>query len=39
MALKGGLASGINPPEGDLGPLPVEPGDSTAAFIIVRKKP
>jgi hypothetical protein len=39
MALKGGLASGINPPEGDFGPLPVDPGDSTAVFIIVGKKP
>jgi hypothetical protein len=39
MALKGGLASGINPPEGDLGPLPVEVGNSSSVFIIVGKKP
>jgi hypothetical protein len=39
MALKGGLASGINPPEGDFGPLPVDPGNSTSVFIIVGKKP
>lgn len=39
MALKGGLASNINPPEGDFGPLPVDPGNSTSVFIIVGKKP
>jgi hypothetical protein len=39
MALKGGLASGINPPEGDFGPLPLDPGNSTSVFIIVGKKP
>jgi hypothetical protein len=39
MALKGGLATGIDPQEGDLGPLPVDPGSSTSVFIIVGKKP
>ena len=39
MALKGGLASGINPPEGDFGPLPIDPGNSTSVFILVGKKP
>lgn len=39
MALKGALASDINPQEGDLGPLPVDPGDSTSVFIVVGKKP
>jgi hypothetical protein len=39
MALKGALATGINPQEGDLGPLPIDPGTSTNVFIIVGKKP
>jgi hypothetical protein len=39
MALKGGLASNINPHEGDFGPLTVDPGSSTSVFIIVGKKP
>ncbi len=39
MALKGGLASGIDPPEGDFGPLPVDPGNSTSVFILIGKKP
>lgn len=39
MALKGGLASGITPSEGDLGPLPVDPGNSTSVFILIGKKP
>lgn len=40
MALKGGLASSVNPEEADLQtPLQVDPGSSTSVFIIVGKKP
>lgn len=39
MALKGALASGINPQEGDFGPLQVDPGNSTSVFLLVGKKP
>jgi hypothetical protein len=40
VALRGGLASGINPSQDDLAkPFPVVPGNSTSVFIIVGKKP
>jgi hypothetical protein len=39
MALRGGLASGVNPSQEDLmSPLPVDPGNSASVFIIVGKK-
>lgn len=40
LTLRGGLASGIIPADANLvGPLPIDPGNSTSVFILVGKKP